>query len=329
MRVLVAGGAGYIGSVVVESLLATGNEVCVVDNLSKGHRGAVSPGARLEVGDIADARFLDGVLGGGGFDAVMHFCAASLVGESVANPALYYANNLGGGIRLVEAMLRHGVKRLIFSSTAAIFGEPATLPIAEDDAKAPTNPYGRTKLYFEGFLGDCDAAYGLRSVCLRYFNAAGATERCGEDHNPETHLIPLALKAVAGTGKPLTVFGEDYPTPDGTCVRDYVHVTDLAAAHLAALDHLTKSDRSERFNLGNGDGYSVREVLRVTEAVTGKPVPHSVGPRRAGDPASLVASSNKIRSLLGWQPRHPRLEDIVESAWRWMRNHPDGYTQTP
>lgn len=327
MRVLVAGGAGYIGSVCVEELVAAGHEVVVADNLSRGHRDAVHPDARLEVGDLADEAFLDRVLKDGAFDGVMHFCAASQVGESVAEPMLYYENNLSNGFRLVKAMLRHGVGRFIFSSTAALFGEPESVPIGEDDPQTPTNPYGRTKLYFERFLADCDAAYGLKSVCLRYFNAAGASARFGEDHDPETHLIPIVLQVAAGRRERVMVFGDDYPTPDGTCVRDYIHVVDLAAAHIRALEHLVRTGASDRFNLGNGQGYSVLQVLQAAEGVTGRTVARTMAGRRAGDPAVLVASAEKARRVLGWDPRHAALEAIIASAWEWMRTHPDGYAR--
>lgn len=325
MNILVAGGAGYIGSVTVEQLIRAGHQVSVLDNLSRGHAEAVPSEAAFLQGDLADEAFLDRVFSGRRFDAVMHFSASSLVGESVTDPAAYYYNNLSNGIKLVRAMLAHDVKRFVFSSTAAVFGEPKSVPIKEDDAKQPENPYGRTKLFFEAFLHDCDVAYGLKSVCLRYFNAAGATVNCGEDHSPETHLIPIVLQVASGKRDALQVFGRDYATPDGTCVRDYIHVVDLANAHLLAVDHLGKGGSSRAFNLGNGSGYSVLQVINAAERVTGKPIAYKVGERRAGDPATLVASSEKIRSELGWTPQFPELEPIIQSAWAWMQAHPNGY----
>lgn len=325
MNILVIGGAGYIGSITVEQLTAAGHSVTVVDDLSRGHRGAVAPGAELAVGDFGDHPFLNSVLSRRPFDAAMHFGASSLVGESVSDPATYYRNNMGKGIELVRALIDHGVKRLIFSSTAATFGEPRSVPIREDDPQIPTNPYGRTKLYFEHFLADCDSTYGLKSVCLRYFNAAGASERFGEDHTPETHLIPLVLQVAAGRRPEVAVFGSDYPTRDGTCVRDYIHVEDLAQAHILALEELVRTDTSTRYNLGNGEGYTVLEVLDAAERVTGRPIPRRMEARRAGDPAVLVASSEKIRGRLGWTPRYPRIDQIIDSAWRWMQKHPEGY----
>lgn len=325
MNILVAGGAGYIGSVTVEQLLAEGHRVVVADNLSRGHAGAIAPGALFERGDLADPQFLDLVFRATPFDAVMHFCASSLVGESVADPIGYYANNLANGVNLLRAMNVHGVKRFVFSSTAAVFGEPKSVPICEDDPKEPANPYGRTKLFFESFLADCDAAYGVKSVCLRYFNAAGATARCGEDHNPETHLIPIVLQAAAWKREAVQVFGDDYPTRDGSCVRDYIHVADLAQAHVLALDHLARSNMSDRFNLGNGEGYTVFEVIQAAERVTGRTIRRQTGARRPGDPAVLVASSGKIRKQLGWKPAFPQLEPIIESAWKWAHAHPHGY----
>lgn len=325
MRILVAGGAGYIGSITVEHLIENGDEVTVIDNLSRGHRAAVHPQARFEQVDLADPQSLDSVFEAGNFEAVMHFCASSLVGESVTQPLDYYRNNIGNGINLVDSMVRHGVKKFVFSSTAAIFGEPESPTITEDSPKAPLNPYGRSKLYFESILQDAEAAHGLKSVCLRYFNAAGATAERGEDHRPETHLIPLIFDAVRGRRESITVFGDDYPTNDGTCVRDYVHVSDLAQAHILAVRYLGNAPTGNAFNLGNGKGFSVKEVIAAVETVTGKKVPVTQGSRRAGDPATLVASSAKIRSNLGWLPRYNKLESIVETAWNWTLNHPDGY----
>ncbi len=322
-----AGGAGYIGSVTVEHLVEDGHEVTVADNLSRGHRAAVHPSARFEELDLADASALDRVFRQRQFDAVMHFCASSLVGESVQEPIGYYRNNISNGLNLVEASVRHRVKQFVFSSTAAIFGEPETQPISEETPTVPLNPYGRSKLYFENVLRDADLAYGLKSVCLRYFNAAGATEERGEDHRPESHLIPLVIDAARGRRDNITVFGTDYPTVDGTCIRDYIHVSDLAQAHILAVMWIAESGRSDAFNLGNGKGFSVRQVIDTVERVTGLSVPVVEGPRRAGDPAVLIASSERIRRELGWNPKFRELEDIVKSAWNWFQKHPDGYGQ--
>lgn len=325
MRILVAGGAGYIGSVVVAELSKLGHEVVVVDNLSRGHARAVLAEVPLHVGDVGTEAFLSAVFAQYQFDAVMHFCALSLVGESVQKPLEYYQNNVGKGLTLLQTMKEHGVRYLIFSSTAAIFGEPEIVPIPEDAPKKPTNPYGRSKLIFEEVLEDCERAWGLRSACLRYFNAAGATPELGEDHQPETHLIPLVLDVAAGRRPSITVFGNDYPTPDGTCIRDYIHVVDLARAHVLALNALLEREASLRYNLGNGKGFSVLEVIRTAERVTGRIIPFEIGPRRAGDPAVLVASSERIQTELGWKPQYPELADIIASAWEWRQAHPDGY----
>jgi UDP-glucose-4-epimerase GalE len=330
MRVLVTGGAGYVGSVSVEALVAAGHDVVVLDDLSKGHRGAVAPGARLVEGSYGDAALLRTLLAGIPVDAVLHCAARSLVGESVADPALYYRENVAGGVVLLEALREAGVRRLVFSSTAAVYGMPATVPILEEAALAPINPYGETKRAFEGALRWYADAYGLRSVSLRYFNVAGASARNGEAHDPETHLIPNVLAAVEGRGE-VTVFGTDYPTADGTCIRDYIHVEDLAQAHLLALEATapaaarTAGAAAIALNLGNGGGFSVREVLSAVEAATGRPVPHRVGPRRAGDPPVLVADASRALDVLGWTPAHPDLAEIVASAWAWRRAHPDGY----
>ncbi|HSW42314.1 MAG TPA: UDP-glucose 4-epimerase GalE [Patescibacteria group bacterium] len=328
MRVLVTGGAGYVGSVSVEALVASGHDVLVLDDLSTGHRAAVAPAARLVEGSYVDAGLLRALLHEWPVDAVLHCAARALVGESVANPALYYRDNVAGGVVLLEALRGAGIRRLVFSSTAAIYGTPTTVPIREDAVHAPINPYGETKRAFEGALRWYGGAYGLRSVSLRYFNVAGASARNGEDHDPETHLIPNVLAAVEGRGA-VTVFGTDYPTADGTCVRDYIHVEDLARAHLLALE-ATAPDEPEgtaaiALNLGNGGGFSVREVLAAVEAATGRPVPHRIGARRAGDPPVLIADANRARALLGWEPAHADLEEIVASAWAWRRAHPAGY----
>jgi len=324
MRVLVTGGAGYIGSAVVEVLLAEGHEVVVYDNLAKGHRDAVPPEARLVEGDILDTDRLRDTLSAGRAEAVVHMAADSLVGESVQQPGKYYRTNVGGGLSLLEAMRASGTPRIVFSSTAAVYGEPEKQPIEETDPLRPTNPYGESKLAFERALHWHEGAHGIRYASLRYFNAAGATERCGEDHDPETHLIPLVLRAAAGTGPAVTVFGDDWPTPDGTCIRDYIHVLDLAGAHVLALSIL--DERSAIYNLGcGGAGYSVRQVLDTARRVTGRDIPFAMGPRRPGDPAVLVASSDRIRADLGWQPRHQDLGAIVESAWRFQQRRPQGY----
>jgi UDP-glucose 4-epimerase len=324
MRILVTGGAGYIGSVVAEELLADGHTVVVLDDLSKGHRAAVPEAASFEQADVGDAPAVERILRAHGVEAVVHMAASSLVGESVTDPGKYYRNNVVAGIALLSAMVRAGCLRLVFSSTAATYGEPVKQPIEETDPTEPTNPYGESKLAFERALPWFTGAHGLRFASLRYFNAAGASERAGEHHDPETHLIPLVLQAAAGKRAEVVVFGEDYPTADGTCIRDYVHVIDLARAHVAALGFL--SERSAIYNLGcGGAGYSVRQVIDVARAVTGKPIPVRVGARRPGDPAVLVASSDRIRRELGWKPRFQDLEAIVGSAWSWMQRHPDGY----
>lgn len=326
MRILVAGGAGYIGSITVEHLVEQNHEITVVDNLSRGHQAAVHPAARFVSIDLSDTSTLDSIFRESKFDAVMHFCASSLVGESVNRPLDYYHNNFTNGLILVETMIRHGVSKLVFSSTAAIFGEPAEQPITEKTPQLPLNPYGRTKLFFEHLLRDAEIAHGLKSICLRYFNAAGATAERGEDHRPESHLVPLVIDAARGRRESITVFGNDYPTPDGTCVRDYIHVSDLAQAHILAVEHLDKARTGDQFNLGNGTGFSVKQVIQTVEKVTGMPVKVIIGPRRAGDPAVLVASSDKIKEALGWKPQYPDLEVIVDSAWKWVQKYPDGYT---
>jgi UDP-glucose 4-epimerase len=317
MRVVVTGGAGYIGSVVTEELINDGHEVVVYDNLAKGHRNAVVERARFVAGDLLDSDKLRQTFNENQIDAVIHMAAYSLVGESVEQPAKYYHNNVVAGLVLLDAMRECGVSRIVFSSTAAVYGEPETQPILESAPSNPTNPYGETKLAFERAMHWFERAYGLRYASLRYFNAAGATEKCGEDHDPESHIIPITLQAASGKRSHVEIFGEDYPTPDGTCIRDYIHVVDLARAHILALDVL--SERSVIYNLGcGGDGYSVRDVIETARRVTGKEIPVRVGPRRAGDPAVLIAGSDKIKKELGWRPRFQDLGVIVESAWRWM-----------
>jgi UDP-glucose 4-epimerase len=323
MHVLVTGGAGYIGSVVVEELLRDGHEVTVYDNLSKGHARAVAPAAEFVKGELQDQSRMRETLRRKEIEAVIHMAADSQVGESVEQPAKYYQNNLVAGLSLLEAMRAADVKGLVFSSTAAVYGEPSKQPIEETAPTGPTNPYGETKLAFERALHWHSLAYDIRYVSLRYFNAAGATEQCGESHDPETHLIPLVLQVATGL-RDVQVYGNDYPTRDGTCVRDYIHVVDLARAHILALDALSK--RSAVFNLGcGGDGYSVMEVIECARAVTGRGIPVKMAPRRAGDPAVLIASSERIQQELNWSPQFQNLEEIVSSAWDWLQKHPNGY----
>lgn len=324
MRVLVTGGAGYIGSVVTEELVKDHHEVVVYDSLYKGHRNAVAHEARFVVADLRDTETLQRTLSDNKIEAVIHMAADSLVGESYVNPAKYYDNNVGAGLVLLNAMRETNVLQIVFSSTAAVYGEPEKQPIEETDPTNPTNTYGETKLAFERAMHWYDRAYGLRYGSLRYFNAAGATEKCGEVHDPETHLIPILLQVAAGKRSHVEIFGDDYPTADGTCVRDYIHVVDLARAHILALNVLT--DGSRFYNLGcGGGGYSVRQVIETVQEVTGKEIATKMGPRRAGDPAVLIASSEKIKRELGWQPRYQDLRVIVESAWEWMTQYPDGY----
>lgn len=323
-KVLVTGGAGYIGSVVVAQLLAAGYEVVVYDNLSHGFAQAVK-GARLVTGDLADQAKLSELFKQESFDAVMNFAALIEAGESMKVPERYFHNNSFNTLCLLEVMLQHKVNKLVFSSTAALYGEPQRVPIAEDDLLLPTNAYGASKLLVEQMLSWFAKLHGLRYASLRYFNAAGATLTLGESHRPESHLIPLLLQVALGKRENISVFGTDYPTPDGTCVRDYIHVEDLASAHLLALNALLEESGSMIFNLGNGRGFSVKEVLETARRVTGHAIPAVMQSRRPGDPAVLVASSEKIRQTLGWSPRKPDLETIVSDAWRWLQAHPDGY----
>ena len=322
MKILVVGGAGYIGSHMVKFIGNKGDEITVLDNLSSGYTDAVLAGKLIEC-DLADVDMLDKLFAENRFDVVMHFASSILVGESVTDPAKYYRNDVTNTQNLLDAMVKHGVKRFIFSSTAAIFGEPDYTPIDELHPKAPINPYGRSKLMVEKILEDYDHAYGLKSVCLRYFNAAGADPEgeLGERHDPETHLIPLVLQAASGKRDAITVFGRDYDTPDGTCVRDYIHVNDLCDAHWLAIEKLRSSGESGRYNLGNGNGFSVQQVIDVCLKVTGREISVIEGERRAGDPAVLVADSSLARSELGWQPQYGALESIVSHAWAWEKNH--------
>jgi len=327
MSVLVLGGAGYIGSHTALGLVRSGEDVVVADNLATGHIEAIPQGARFYQGDIHDKAFLDSLFEKEHIDAVIHFAAYSLVGESVSDPLKYYDNNLCGTKVLLDAMVAHNIDKIVFSSTAATYGEPENIPILETDRTQPTNPYGETKLSMEKMFYWVSKAHNLRYVSLRYFNACGADESgtIGEAHSPETHLIPLILQVPNGKRESISVFGTDYDTPDGTCIRDYIHVTDLAQAHILAVKYLREGNVSSVFNLGNGIGYSVREVIETARKVTGHPIPSVETEKRAGDPARLVASSEKAKSILGWKPAHDSLEKIIADAWNWHKNHPDGF----
>jgi UDP-glucose 4-epimerase len=322
MKALVTGGAGYIGSVVAAQLLDAGHQVVVLDDLSRGHAAAVPPGAERVVTSLNDAAALAAPLSGG-IDAVLHFAALSLVAESVDHPERYWRNNVGGTRNLLDAMREHGVRRLVFSSTAATYGEPDTIPITEDQPPAPVNAYGASKLAVDLMIRDEARAHGLAAASLRYFNVAGASRELGEDHEPETHLIPLVLQAAAGTREHISVFGTDYPTRDGTAVRDYIHVEDLGQAHLLALERLQPGTH-QVFNLGTGDGYTVREVIEAARRVTGREIPVRDEGRRPGDPPQLVAANERARDVLGWTPRRS-LEEMIADAWAWHQAHPDGY----
>ena len=321
MKIVLTGGSGYIGSVTTELLCDDGHEVVVFDNLERGHREAVDPRARLVVGDLREPLAIRELMAAVKPDAVVHFAAYALVGESMQNPHLYFENNVGGGLNLLDALLRTGVPKIIFSSTCATYGQPETMPMTEALPQRPTNPYGESKLMFETALRWEQERRGLRPVFLRYFNACGATEKYGEDHEPETHLIPNVLKVALGQSPAVPVFGGDYPTPDGTCIRDYIHIADLARAHILALE----KDVAGPFNLGTGTGFSVQQVVETCRAVTGHPIPVAVSPRRPGDPACLVAGADKAKAVLGWNPRYPDLRTIVQHAWDWHRAHPRGY----
>ena len=327
MKILVTGGAGYIGSIVVEELVAKGESVVVFDDLSQGHREAVHPEAQFVQGDLADRGQIDAVLSQHRPDAVMHFASRTLVGESMQQPFLYLGDNLTNGVNLFASMVAHGVRRLILSSTANLFDQPQRMPIDESERIIPGSPYGESKYILERILYWLDRIHGLRFASLRYFNAAGASELRGEDHNPELHLIPIVIQVAIGKREKALIFGADYPTRDGTCVRDYVHVIDLAQAHILALGALDKGSRV--YNLGNSEGFTVKEVIDAARSVTGREIPAEIGPRRPGDPAELVASSEKIRKELGWKPRFPRVHQIIESAWAWHRANPNGYSSAP
>jgi UDP-glucose-4-epimerase GalE len=322
----VTGGAGYVGSVSVEALLAAGHEVISLDDLSSGHRAALPSAVAAVEGSVTDGTVVREILERQRTEAVLHCAARSLVAESMIEPALYFRDNVGGGLTLLEAMRAAGVRRLVFSSSASVYGDPATTPVTEDAPLRPISPYGETKRAFEAILAWYGRAYGLRSVSLRYFNAAGATASNGEDHEPETHLIPNMVAAALGK-RDLVLFGDDYPTPDGTPVRDYIHVADLADAHLLALDATAEGEGAQAFNLGSGRGFSVREVLGAAESVVGRPIPHRIGPRRAGDPPVLVASAERAQAILGWRARRGSLEEMVGSAWAWAQRHPGGYEE--
>lgn len=326
MNILVTGGAGYVGSIVAEELVKQGYSVVALDNLQQGHKEAVPSGAEFILADVCDAQAVGDVVRRFKIDAVMHMAAETVIEYSITDPKRYFQSNIIGGINLLDTMLKHDVSKFIFSSTAAVYGEPEIIPVEEDQPKVPVNSYGESKLMFERILDWYGKAYGLRHISLRYFNAAGASERLGEDHHPETHLIPNALKAASDKNRPIPIFGTDYPTKDGSCIRDYIHVADIAKAHILALGKLDGLS-GRVFNLGNGNGYSVLEVVKAAQKVTRAVLPTKIHPRRPGDPAVLVASSSRAKSELGWRPEFPELETIIESAWRWMRQHPDGYGQ--
>ena len=327
MSILVLGGAGYIGSHTVYELIDRGEDVVIIDNLETGHIEAVHEKARFYQGDIRERSFVDSVLEKEDIEAVIHFAANSLVGESMTNPLKYYDNNLCGTKTMLESLVAHGIDKIVFSSTAATYGEPEKLPILESDRTEPTNTYGETKLSMEKMFKWTGKAHGLRFVSLRYFNACGAhvSGAIGEAHSPETHLIPLILQVPNNQREFISIFGEDYDTEDGTCIRDYIHVTDLAQAHIFALEYLRKGNDSDIFNLGNGIGFSVKEVIETARKVTGHPIDAKICERRAGDPARLIASSEKAKMVLGWHPEHADLEEIISTAWNWHKNHPNGY----
>ena len=323
MKILVTGGAGYIGSIVVEQLIHGGDSVIVLDNLSQGHRAAVHPAATFVEADLIDRPAVDEVLSKHRPDAIMHFASKTLVGESMEKPFLYLGENVLCGVNLLESAAAHGVRRFILSSTANLFDDPLKIPISETERIVPGSPYGESKFILERMLYWMDRIHSMRYAALRYFNAAGASPERGEDHHPELHLIPIVLSVAMGKREKVVIFGDDYPTRDGTCVRDYIHILDLAQAHILALQALDRGSRT--YNLGNGQGFSIQEVLEVARAVTGHPIPAEVGPRRSGDPAELIASSETIRKELGWNPQYPHLRQIIETAWAWHQSHPNGY----
>ncbi|WP_062050549.1 UDP-glucose 4-epimerase GalE [Bacillus sp. JCM 19034] len=327
MAILVVGGAGYIGSHTVMYLREQGEDVVIIDSLETGHKEATL-GATFYEGSTEDEAILDEIFSKHEIDSVIHFAAYSLVGESVGNPLKYYENNVLGTYKLVKKMQEHDVSRIVFSSTAATYGEPVSIPIKESDPTIPTNPYGETKLAIERMLKWCDQAYGLRSVCLRYFNAAGADPngKIGEDHTPESHLIPIVLQVALGQRDHVQIFGDDYDTKDGSCIRDYIHVLDLAQAHYLAVQSLREKSESAIYNLGNGAGFTVKEVIETCREVTGQPIPAHVASRRAGDPATLIASSQRAKEELGWQPKYPALKEIITHAWNWHKAHPNGFS---
>ncbi|WP_062353936.1 UDP-glucose 4-epimerase GalE [Bacillus kwashiorkori] len=325
MSVLVLGGAGYIGSHAVYQLMDSGYDVVVVDNLQTGHKDAIHPRAKFYEGDIRDRNFLKNVFEQEHIEGVIHFAANSLVGESMVEPLKYYDNNVYGTQVLLEAMREANVKYIVFSSTAATYGEPEAVPITEDMPTMPTNTYGETKLAMEKMMKWCEKAFGIKFVSLRYFNVAGARGEIGEDHHPETHLIPLVLQTALGKREYITIFGNDYPTKDGTCIRDYIHVEDLIDAHILALKYLQAGNESNIFNLGSSQGFSVQEIIEMARVVTGKEIPAKIGERRAGDPSVLIASSEKARNILGWNPTRTNIEQIIKDAWQWHSNYPDGY----
>ncbi|WP_251951225.1 UDP-glucose 4-epimerase GalE [Limosilactobacillus vaginalis] len=327
MAILVAGGAGYIGSHMVKDLVEHGQEVVVADNLSTGHRDAINPNAKFYEGDIRDRKFLDKIFDNEDIEAVVHFTAFSIVPESMSKPLKYFDNNTGGMITLLEAMRDHNIKYIVFSSTAATYGVPEHMPIKETDPQNPINPYGLSKLMMEKMMHWADKAYGIKFVALRYFNVAGAAPdgTIGEDHGPETHLVPIILQVAQGKRKELSIFGDDYNTPDGTNVRDYVHVMDLADAHILAIKYLEAGNESNAFNLGSSTGFSNKQILEAAREVTGEPIPAKIAPRRPGDPDSLVAASDKARNVLGWDPKYDDVHDIIATAWKWHSTHPKGY----
>ncbi len=323
MKVFVTGGAGYIGSVTSELLLDAGHQVTIFDNLGRGHRAAVDPRAGFVEGDLCDRAAIFTALQDARPDAVLHFAAFALVGESMEDPQMYFQNNVVGGLNLADAMIAAQTQKIVFSSTCATYGQPEEVPITEDEKQHPQNPYGESKLMLEKILDWYRKIHGIKPVFLRYFNACGATERCGEDHTPETHLIPLIMRVALGQSDQIKIFGDDYPTPDGTCIRDYIHILDLAAAHICALE----KDVTGAYNLGTGQGNSVQEVIEACRAITGHPIPAQVVARRPGDPARLVASPAKAQRELEWQAQHRDIADIVASAWRWHQAHPQGYAR--